>query len=27
MTIEVVSVADAVANELRRRLLAGEYVG
>src|SRR5260370_7835781 len=27
MMIETVSVADAVANELRRRLLAGEYPG
>jgi len=27
MMIETVSVADAVANELRRRLLAGEYAG
>src|SRR6266704_3927264 len=27
MMIEAVSVADAVANELRRRLLAGEYPG
>lgn len=27
MIIEPVSVADAVANELRRRLLAGEYPG
>src|SRR5258707_12312357 len=27
MLIEPVSVADAVANELRRRLLAGEYPG
>jgi DNA-binding GntR family transcriptional regulator len=27
MTVEMVSVADAVANELRRRLLAGEYAG
>src|SRR5580658_2960191 len=27
MIIEPVSVADAVANELRRRLLAGEYTG
>jgi DNA-binding GntR family transcriptional regulator len=27
MLIETVSVADAVANELRRRLLAGQYAG
>ena len=27
MIIEPVSVAEAVANELRRRLLAGEYPG